>query len=137
MSHLATHIKSSLDLFIAAAEKEKDTASGTQPSGENLGVVGLSAPSSLGDAKMHRRPAATFSLFCMCAEFRHENPVLTTNRVRTLCASYNFALLSYSSKAFKASHCIWTVQSMKADLCSVDAPHSLVQLETLSAHSGV
>lgn len=26
----------------------------------------------LGDAKMHRRTAATFSIFCICAEFRHK-----------------------------------------------------------------
>lgn len=137
MSHLATHIKSSLELFAAAAEREKDTPSGTQQCGGDLDVVGLSAPSSLGDAKIHKRPAATFSVFCMCAEFRHKTPILTTNRVRTLCGSYNFALLSYSSKAFITPDCLQRVQSIRADLCSGDAPQCLVQLETLSAHSGV
>lgn len=108
--------------------EKMDIATGTQQSGENLDVVGL------GDAKMQRRAGAIFSLFCMCAEFRHKSPVLRANRVRTLCASYNFALLPHSSKGFITSHCLWTVQSIKVDLCSVDAPHCLLELETLSAH---
>lgn len=117
--------------------EKMDIATGTQQSGENLDVVGLSPPSSLGDAKMQRRAGAIFSLFCMCAEFRHKSPVLRANRVRTLCASYNFALLPHSSKGFITSHCLWTVQSIKVDLCSVDAPHCLLELETLSAHCRV
>lgn len=35
------------------------------------------------------------------------------------------------------SRCLWTVQSIKVDLGSVDAPHCLLHLETLSAHYGV
>lgn len=112
------------------------TATGTQQSGENLGLVDLSPPSTR-RCKDAQENSSHFLSFLHLCWIQTQNPVLRTNRVRTPCASCNFALLSYSAQGFVTSGCLWRVQSIKADLCSVDAPHCLVQLGTLSAHCRV
>lgn len=83
------------------------------------------------DMKNKRRTRTTFFLFYMCAEFRHKHssrsPVLWTNSVMALSASIGVcAFLPHSSKGFIASHCTWTVQTVKVDLYSLNTPHCLL-----------